>query len=729
MVLENVNKIYLNTFILLGTLSFMINGTGVLRLAATILTIAAVIGFSRKYILVMSPFTAGMISFFSRLSYWDSFEYADRVSLLFYACTSASLLLFFHIYRDNIRGTVKIFESLSVKKRAALILLACQLILLIPALTISDTPGKTIGDEPYYLVLGQSLAEDGDFNIFNQHYRGRFKTIVKRDELKPHGHFGKGSKKLYSTHMAGMPLTLVPLLKSGIKDISLLHKLIRVYLSFSGAILATLIYLFGTRLFKNQKTALTATLIFLITSPVFFMSVHIFPEVQATLMIFTALYLLLWSDRTVSKVFAGLLLGAVVFWGVKYLIPAVLYSIGFLFWYLKKRDWKSSVTLILSGSLFLILFFWYLNFCYGSFSVNSIYFGVLEGAKSREFSELIRSIPNSLRFETLTAYFIDQRDGLLPYNLFYLLAFPGFIITIVKTGGRSREFLLSIPPIIYILYHGATTFRAGDCPQGRFLIPLIPFMLLFSFRTIETLTGRAGKLVPSILAIYSIIISLIQLFSPHTLYQPATHEFTTPMGLIFQQLRTSLINPGKFLPAFISGGDNSSHYPNYIWMIILLLFTISLTVKRPLFAKLFSWSILSVSGLMLTLKILTPGIPLYFPEYADSNSRIIRYGNIPPEHHGVSQSILRKNNKTNITLSSFKPVKKLSLEIDNPGTKCNTSIYLFDKKIKNVFLPAKSKVILTFAPEQRKNFKKRYFYRLNFTDYPEKNRKIYVKLL
>ena len=146
------------------------------------------------------------------------------------------------------------------------------------------------------------------------------------------------------------------------------------------------------------------------------------------LLILGALYLLFFKSRgnDLRCLWAGLLLGSTIFWGVKYALFIYPIALGFFAYWAWKRKFRPALLLLAFPLLFQALFFYYLYHAYGSFSPNSVYYGMLSPAGTKELVEtILNKITLNMRWETLLDYFFDQRDGLLPYNPFYFFAFPG----------------------------------------------------------------------------------------------------------------------------------------------------------------------------------------------------------------------------------------------------------------------------------------------------------------
>ena len=370
------------------------------------------------------PFASGLLIWPMRFFYWDQGDFSRRVENLLLLASLFALCSW--VRRRRLAGKfLRYFNSLALKKRLLAIFISSELLFILAAGALVQRGVALVGDEPHYLAISQSLARDGDLNVFNQYFRAGFKEFLAVEKLAAHGTWGKGFKKIYSYHLPGVSLTLAPFFFVKLSP-PLLYFLLRSYLGLFAALLALLIYLFCLRLWHSRSLAFFATLVFSLTAPVFFYSFHIFPEIQAMLLTLSALYLLFFKARGNDSrcLWAGLLLGSTIFWGVKYALFIYPICLGFFAYWLYKKKIRSALLLIVFPLLFQALFFYYLYSAYGNFSPNSVYYGMLSPEQSGAFYEtILKKITLNMRWETLLDYFFDQRDGLLFYNPFIFFCF------------------------------------------------------------------------------------------------------------------------------------------------------------------------------------------------------------------------------------------------------------------------------------------------------------------
>ena len=656
---------------------------------------------------VLFPFSSGWLIFLMSFFYWDRWDFACRIDLLLGLSLVFSILLLVRRFRLVEKGLAR-FHCLSLRKRGTAIFIACELILAFSSLIITRRGVKLVGDEPHYLAIAQSIVRDGDLNVFNQYYRSRFRDFIDVEKLPAHGTFGKGEKKIYSYHLPGLAFTLAPFLLPRL-PFDILYILVRSYLGLFAAGLAVLVYFFSLRLFGRPNIAFFVCSVYTLSVPVFFYSFHIFPEIQATLLLLAALYLLLFpGDRgNRNALLAGLLLGLLFFWGVKYALFVYLYAAGFAVHFIKQRLYRRAFLLVLFPLLCQLLFSFYLFSAYGRISPNAVYFGMMNGEQNRELVDtLLRKITPGMRLETLLDYFFDQRDGLLPYAPFYFFALPGLVLAFRRFRRYRTHLLIIAPAILFILYHAFSTVRAGYCPQGRYLVPaswaLMILAMIFYLETPNLWLKRLFPYVP----LYSLLVIIYQVITPATLYQPTTHDALTRPGLMFQQWSNLSVHLPALLPSYIKV-DNSRYLPNTIFLGLTLLglgfslWKIRSAKVRPLLVVLF----LAAFGILS----LFPRPGLHAPILIDGPEHIPFFlfpGAGTPRSGTGGAFILDRGGDFRLLVGTRKKAPAIVLKWKNPAPagEARISVYLFDRRLREINLEPGSIGRCEFTgPEARRN--------------------------
>jgi len=700
--------------------------------------------YKRPYLELLFPISSGLLLFVMRLFYWDQADFVQRANLLLLISLVFSLVLTIRKYR-LFKKFLFFFNRLPLKKRLTGIFVFTEILFIIASFILTEKGVLLGGDEPHYLAISHSIAKDLDLNVFNQYARDEYRDFIDV-HLQHHARVGKGFKVWYSYgHLPGLSLTLAPFFIFKIPH-PLLYFLIRAFLGIFGALLAVLVYLFSLKLWKNNSLAIFITAVFTFTAPVFFYSIHIFAELQAALLVLTALYLLLFSSRNTNFspqrsqrsqsffkiLLAGFLLGISVFWGLKYAIFIYLFSGGFFIYFVITRQSKKAILFVLFPLLFQILFFGYLYYAYGNFNPMSIYNGVMSEAQINEYRSNMEEIPLQKRVETLLGTFFDQRDGLLLYNPFYFFVFPGLILALKKYRKYWPHLLVSCAGFAFILFLGYSTVRPGYCPQARYLTPVTWLLMLFTIIYYRETQNKFFKRVLLYLPIYSIFVVIYQVFYPFTLYQSVTHINLNRPGLMFQQWSNIYFSIPDILPSFVKVPGNFKYLPNIIFLVLVIILTLLALqpqTKQPsnekflregsrggrFFQKKSPPGILF--GLIFIVFVLFPRVPVYNPIL------LAKEGAVPCKIYGESDyptsAVERKFELTgkerySFTVSTFEPASYFVLEFENQGEQgYEMVISNFDTQVETVKLSPGAPRRVFIKNPRYKRFKSNCFYRFH----------------
>ncbi len=663
------------------------------------------------------PFASGLLAWPMRfLFYWDRGDYDLRLRhLLLLALLFAVWLLARE--RRWPRRFLRFFNALSLRRRLLSVFLAAELLFAGAAALLTLRGVALVGDEPHYLAISQSIARDGDLNIFNQHFRGGTREFLDVENLPAHGTWGRGHKKIYSYHLPGLSLTLTPFFFFRIQP-PLLYFLIRCTLGLFGAGLAVLVYLFALRLWRARSLAFVVTFVFTLTAPVFFYSFHAFPEVQAMLLVLGALYLLLYKGGDRHALWAGLLLGAAMFWGVKYALFIYPLTLGFAARWLWRRQWRPALLLAASPLLFQGLFFFYLHSAYGTFSPNAVYYGMLSPEQTAAFYEtLLKRITPLMRWETLLDYFFDQRDGLLLYNPFYFLAFPGLILALKNFRRYRTHLLLSAPAALFIANHAFSTIRAGYCPQGRYLAPAAWALMLLAVVYYREGRGRRWRGAFLALPAYSLFVSAAQALAPLTLYQPTTHDTLVRAGALFQSWSSRFLDLPKLLPSFIKT-DNRGYLPNALALSLFALLVLLALTRRPRRSRTAAaapWIVfLAVFALASLFPRLNDADPRFLPGPRGVPARVYLDPPAPVVPAPDGPGWLRSGGVSRVRIESLARLQAIELDLANrdPRRPLAVSIALFDEAPRRVDIPPGGRRSVLLSAPRGRRLKARQAYQL-----------------
>jgi hypothetical protein len=694
-------------------------GTGPLLITTLVIMTAVLFAklvYKKSCMHLLFPLASGLLFLPMKLFYWDKADYVNRINNLLLI----SLLLIGYMAVKEFKllpRFIRSFTRLSLKKQCVYIFIFVEILFILSSFIITEKGVQPGGDEPHYLVVSHSIARDFDLNVFNQYARDEYREFMDVP-LAHHARVGKGFKRWFSYgHLPGLSVTLTPFFIFKIPH-PLLYFLIRSYLGLFGAMLAVLVYRISLKLWKHRPLSIFVTAVFAFTTPVFFHSIHIFAELQAALLIISSLYLLLFAEKKtgLTVLIAGLLLSVTVFWGMKYTIFILLLSGGFFFYFIfKKREWKNAFLMVLFPVLLQVLFFYYLYNAYGNFDPMSIYNGVMTDTQKVAYNANMEKIPLQKRVETLLGIFFDQRDGLIPYNPFYLFFFPGLIIAFQKFKTYLPHLLIAAAGFGFVFFMGYSTVRAGYCPQARYLVPAIWALMLFAVIYRNETRNRLFKQFFYTIPLYSLFVTVYQVFYPFTLYQDATHTSLIRPGLMFQQWSNAYLNIPGFLPSFVKVPGNFQYVPNILFLVLILVFVIFSLLKIPRL-KL-NWIPPVLFGLLFLLTALFPRVPRYNPILLTrgdtSPCKIYGENPFPTRAEERKFPLVGTSNKS-FTVSTLEPASAFVFEFENNGSKpFDFYISNFDRELKELKSPAGKTEKITVQSPRYKKFKNAYFYRFH----------------
>jgi len=481
------------------------------------------------------------------------------------------------------------FGSLPRRKKMAVLFLAaflvynaCVLILVSQGITFS-------GDEPHYLMSTHSLLLDHDLNVANNYAHKdyfHFYDESKNPNLKlaPHGRPGrKGLDHIYPTNLPGISVLMLPFYAlSFLAKGKLLTFLLKGSLSVWAALLGVQFYLLVLQAWNRERLAFRLWLLFAFTAPVLFYAIHLYPELPVALICILIYRKITSSNKLAVRHYLlfGFLLALLPWFGLKYSVMSWSLAIIVAYYAVKVRRDGAKVLIALFAIPLLSqgLFLFYTYDLYGTVSPFSIYRGVITPDRVQEVREGYLGVPFRQRVESFFEYFLDQRDGLLPYAPFYLFSFLGLVDAFRSRRRDFWAFLVITGP--YLAVHALFTERGGFSPQGRplasvswVMMTLIGVFVVRNRRPVFTSLFKAA-------AAASLALAALLLTHPSFLYQPTSHEFTSRPGDLFVFLSNIRFFVPPLLPSFIKV-PNEHYLPNYLWLAALAIFIAAYILARP----------------------------------------------------------------------------------------------------------------------------------------------------
>jgi hypothetical protein len=629
--------------------------------------------------------------------YLDSGDLLERASILSGSVLLAvfylkATVLYRHRTRNKfdpprLRGKI---SSLSPRKKLALLFLAALILYNAGSVLLTSSGQTFAGDEPHYLLISHSLLEDGDIDLSNN-YENRDYQDIMLAQVRIDPHLAPGTKSRYSFHSPGTSFLLLPFyaLASLFKG-KLLVFFIRLGMSVFGALLGIQVFLFTNQEWKNEKLALGIWFLYSFSSPVFFYSLHVYPEIFIALFSLTAFRLLRFSSslsRT-RLLFLGFLISCFIwFHAIKYIfimVPLFIYAVWTLF---KKHKvgWNLLYFFIFPSILTSFYFLFQYTF-YGSLSLASISWrGAMTPQESLAyFKSIATGIPFRYRWETLAGYFFDQKDGLLLYAPFYFFAFLGC----VEIARRNVRFLLLLLflTVPYVLNSALLTQRSGYAPQARPLVAVSWGLIILVGYFLRYNSKKIFKILFNGCVFIGFCFVFLLLKNPLALYQLTTAGTTERFGhlfLLLSNLRFSLYN---YLPSYIKT-ENAGWTPNLAWAAGVLLFvSLYIASKNHSFRMKISHHLGIVSfGILLIFfwLALNPRTVLLYPENTPypSGQKITFYslGRVAQMQEPGEFQLPRANRAYIFHFTSWQKLKGLRLSFGSPDGVFDVEIELFDQ--------------------------------------------------
>jgi len=469
------------------------------------------------------------------------------------------------------------FSALSHKQKSALLFLVALIIFSLGGFILQLRGANFSGDEPHYLLIAHSLLVDHDFDLANNYEQRDYQQYLGPGIIiEPHTVPGARSGSRLSFHSPGVSFLILPFYWFGrLLGSSALVFFPRLGLSLWGALFCWQIFLFFREKGWGERLALKLWAISALTSPIFFYSFHLYPEIIIACL---SLVIFRWLNKFTDLkprqlALSGLFLSFFLwFHSIKYIFIIIPFFIFALLKILKTSGWLKNLSLFFTPFLAGATgYFIFQKALYGSFNPTSVSWqGAMGSQESLAFLKFVLfSIPFRFRWETLAGYFLDQRDGLLPYAPVYFFAFVG-LLTMLRQKNKLAWLIIFLTwP--YFLFSAFLTQRTGYAPQARPLVASFWGFSIFLGYFLATNRKKSLSFLAGGAFIYSLIITILLLFSPLNLYQETTAGTTDRAGGLFLLLSHLHFSLPEILPSFLKI-EGSFWWPNYIWLGLFFLF-------------------------------------------------------------------------------------------------------------------------------------------------------------
>jgi len=585
---------------------------------------------------------------------------------------------------------IRRFPSLPPRRQVLILFFAAVLIYNGGSLLMMSNGVSFGGDEPHYLLITHSLLKDGDFDLadnYAQRDYGRF--LAPNAVIEAHVLPGTKPGGQYSFHSPGVSILLLPFYALGtLFGKSVLIFLLRFGMSLFGALFGVQMFLFARQEWQRAGLALGLWALFSFTSPVFFYSLHLYPEIIVALFAFTVFRLVRFSPKLsrARLLLCGFLLSSFIwFHALKYfliLVPLFIYAVWVL---LKKRRIRSDIAFFLGPIALIFLLYFYFQFSiYGSLNPTSVSWqGAMDQQQTVSFLKTLTRIPVRFQVDTLLGYFFDQRDGLLFYAPIYFFAFLGLVELIRRK--RKDFWLLLFITGPYVFVSAFLTQRAGYAPPARPLVAVIWGLAVL----VGYFLAYNGKKIFSYMMDLAIGLSFLFVWilcqNPLSLYQETTTGTTERGGALFYILSHLHFYLPNILPSFIKV-EEWRWTPNFVWPVLLLVFVAAylLVRKHALSLKFGHHQVLVAAGLALFFIwfVFYPRTVLLSPRKVDLSSRekltFYSLSRVAKVKEGGRFALLEDNRDYYFYFATGKPIDKLKVEFGSIQGDYDLRLRFFD---------------------------------------------------
>ncbi len=353
-----------------------------------------------------------------------------------------------------------------------------------------------VGDEPSYLMITHSIANDLDVVMDNDYAERHYERFFY-GTYPMFTHLGYDGRN-YPHHSIGLPVILAPIYalawhgSDAFLVFSMRFSLLVIYTLLAIAVLR-LIESFGI----SRGIAFWSAAAGMLSGPMFFYTGEIYPETTAALVFVLLVTFLAHSSgkRTPLKwLTAGFGLAVIPWLGIKYIpTAAVILLIAIICLVKEVSRWKKMTALMFFPVVSVLLYLGFLYSIYRNINPSVIYTGVYPGTSQQvlrpDMPGFLEALPNRLINMVIFTwgFFLEQRIG-----LFFLMPAAIFIIPglfkMYKHQRRPSLVLLGVTLTHFGFYAWHNNW-GGYCPPNRQAISIIPLLLVplaYGFDTAKT---------------------------------------------------------------------------------------------------------------------------------------------------------------------------------------------------------------------------------------------------
>jgi hypothetical protein len=431
-----------------------------------------------------------------------------------------------------LKGGILILPGFSrPMRRTALFVFVAAFVFYFSLLPLLAWQDELQGDEPYYLLITESLLEDADTNLANNYLNRDYLKFTGR-ELKPQESDMERPGAIVSEHTVVLPALLLPAYAAAGKYGA------TAMMCVLAALLASNLYLLAGLLGATSSVARLTSLFASLSPPFLCYAARIWPEVPAGLLSVYAFRKILETGREepgrrrLPALLAALLaVGLLAALKSRYLLIAAPLGVLML---VSLRKSKAALLAVLSGAAALA----------GAVALINI-LSTGHVLRVHRLSEL-EFQPAAGYLRALLGLFLDHAFGLLPLAPIYLLAAPGLLLLFYRERGLFFK-VVSLFPLYLFLVCSRGNWYGEWAPPPRYLVCLMPFLAALVARHLTGARMRNPATVLASFSVWGFVMGFIFTLSPGLGLSIAdgSSQLANVSGI---SLGTSLL---RFLPSFV----------------------------------------------------------------------------------------------------------------------------------------------------------------------------------
>ena len=311
---------------------------------------------------------------------------------------------------------------------------------------------RVSGDEPHYLLMAQSLWRDGDLELRDNKARGEMEEYTPAD-VQPHWGAPRADGRPFPAHGVGLPTVLAPVYALGGRRACVF------LLAAMASALALVSRALALRMGGDHGASQLAWLAAL-GPPAAFYAFHVYTEMPSALALGGALVLLLGFPSRVWAAVAAAALASTLPWLHVKLLPASA-ALGLVA--LVRLRGRVRLAFFATAAVAALGYVAFFQSVYGHPTPLATYGGTfpqgMEGAPLRATAGLL----------------LDRSYGLLLHAPVFLLALAAVPLALRRPPRETWPFALvlaaALGPVL-----GWRMWWGGQCPPGRFLVPIVPLL-------------------------------------------------------------------------------------------------------------------------------------------------------------------------------------------------------------------------------------------------------------